>query len=782
MSEGGGPRQATGPTLWDRRGFLAGIAGLWTALPRPFRATLAAAPRVEAETTLFYAPPDAQRVLVRFHVHGTDAPAGRLRVYDSGRQLLGTAGVLPLTDGHLYGELWVPLARDRRLVSELAVPRARPLWSFHSIQPTPRWVVHVLAIVDAAALLDQLNALPPMLRAVETAVLRARPIRGNPVGAAAPGLLDHLPLLELGRAAHNLELAYGIRMSAVAMGPPSLFDAATVALALNGSGTQHVILARGGGPPTLASPDGSTLSVAPAGLVADMADLEMVTGGNAMARAVERWLRSLPVPSAGPVTPAPESSAFVVGTNTEDIGSLAVHTAEEWNARYAYPRIVLDGTPPPLEAFGRPSAGGLPATGLASATQSAIPPRVVASVTARLAERSRRAEAMVASLAIAMRIADHDLVGVASRFAARSAGTLVFNPTAFTRSDLAQFPDGSERLVTDVPGNGYAFVPEIPGDMVTWQVAEGGLSGLSSAFRVELDHESGAVRSLVSRADGTEWVRSGTHVNGLAGARATRIERLVFPGVATRLIADRSSAEAVRVRSSVTVYDGLPWVDIANEVMQQGAALPDATFAFGLKVSLVEWEIPAGYLEAAAPVECAWLRWVRLSGDSGSVLIGGFETPLATIGEDGLVVARSAGGRARYRLAVQPAGHERYREDPWRHGWSMEPFLTASVLGTGSVTLPSFGSLVETSDPGAAILGLEPQADYSVVVYVQELLGITRTVAVRSGVLRFSEARLTDLVGRDRAPLEAADGQVRFELRARSVAAVKLLDLRVPAG
>ena len=768
----------------NRRGFLVGIAGAWAALPWRAPKLRPAVPRVEAETSLFYAPPDGQRVLVRFRVHGTDAPAGRLRVYDARRSLLGTAGVLPVGNDHLYGELWVPVAGDRRLASELSVPGARPLWSSHSIEPGPRWVVHVLAIVDPTALLQRLNGLPPMRRAVETAALQALPIRGNPVGPLAPALLDHLPLLRLGSAAHELERAYGIRMSAVAAGPPALFDAATVPLALNGSGTRHAVLAGDGAGTSMTSPDGSVVSVAPAGLVADMASLQMATGGDGMARAVERWLRSLAPAWAPPRTAAWELSAFAVGTEADDIGMLAVRTAEEWNARYAFPRIVLDGTPPPLEAFSRPGAvvAGSPGSATGVPPTAAARVRLGNAVAARLAERSRRSDAMVASLASAMRIADPTLAGVGSRLATPMAGTLVFNPTPFTRSDLARFPDGTERLVTDVPGNGYAFVPEVPGEAATWEDAPSGSVAEGSTFRVELDGDTGGIRSLVSRANQTEWVRPGGVLNDLPAARATGVARVVLPGVATKLIAQRTTAGGERVRSTVTVYQGLPWVDVCNEGVQPGTPIPETSFSVGQDVSLVEWEVPAGSLEAMAPVECAWLRWLRLSGDKGSVLFGGLESPLATVRGDGLVVLSPAGDGARYRLAVQPAGGDRYREDPWRHGWSLEPFLSAPVPGTGRIGLPSFGGLLETSDPGAAIVGLEPQRDYSVIVYVQELIGFSRTVAVRSAVLRFGDARLTDFVGRDRAPLDTTDGEVRLDLRARSVAAIKLLDLGVRAA
>ncbi|NIQ56776.1 MAG: hypothetical protein GWN71_26420, partial [Gammaproteobacteria bacterium] len=51
-------------------------------------------------------------------------------------------------------------------------------------------------------------------------------------------------------------------------------------------------------------------------------------------------------------------------------------------------------------------------------------------------------------------------------------GTLVFNPSPVERTDVAWMADGTEQVVTDVPGLGYAFVVEQAG-------------GAASAFAID---------------------------------------------------------------------------------------------------------------------------------------------------------------------------------------------------------------------------------------------------------------------------------------------------------
>jgi hypothetical protein len=163
-------------------------------------------------------------------------------------------------------------------------------------------------------------------------------------------------------------------------------------------------------------------------------------------------------------------------------------------------------------------------------------------------------------------------------------------------------------------------------------------------------------------------------------------------------------------------------------------------------------------------------------------LFGGFETPFASADADGTLTVRSGARVTRHRLAFQLPGAYQYSEEPWRHGWGMEPMRAAPVAGRGRLALPSFGRLVETSDPGAPIIGLELEDDHGVLVYIQEILGVARPVTVRGDVLTFTGVRLSDLVGRDRAPLEVRDGAAVVDLRPRGITVVKVLSPGVRTG
>ena len=78
----------------SRREFLSAVGAGVVAVRPGYVDPLRRALQVEAEPTVFYANPDGRRNLVRFYAGGVDAPAGRLRVFDSRNRLIGTAGLL----------------------------------------------------------------------------------------------------------------------------------------------------------------------------------------------------------------------------------------------------------------------------------------------------------------------------------------------------------------------------------------------------------------------------------------------------------------------------------------------------------------------------------------------------------------------------------------------------------------------------------------------------------------------------------------------------------------
>ena len=190
----------------DRREFLALLAA-GTCVPWFNRqaadlvapARSAQSPVVTAETTPFYAHPDGQRCLVRFFVTGLDAPAGRMRAFDDQRRQVGTAGVIPLGDGRLYGELWLPIRARSRIRTQLEAPGlGRPLATWHALTPGPRWTIHWLTLLDPEALDRRLSALDPIARSVEIALLRRIGATVNPVPPTLPSAIGDVPFLRLG--------------------------------------------------------------------------------------------------------------------------------------------------------------------------------------------------------------------------------------------------------------------------------------------------------------------------------------------------------------------------------------------------------------------------------------------------------------------------------------------------------------------------------------------------------------------------------------------------------
>jgi hypothetical protein len=195
---------------------------------------------VEARSTVLYAQPGGETTLVRFEVHDAQVPAGRLRVYDGARRLLGTAGLLGTGD-HLYGELWLPLEGDTRIVTELELPNRRGvIRGEHRLRTQPRWTLYWIAVADAARLLERLESLLPWQRAIEIALLRETAVGGNPLAVQTPlELLDHIPFLRIGQPARDLEDRFGIPVSPVAVGPEEHLRLRASASSLAGGGTGH---------------------------------------------------------------------------------------------------------------------------------------------------------------------------------------------------------------------------------------------------------------------------------------------------------------------------------------------------------------------------------------------------------------------------------------------------------------------------------------------------------------------------------------------------------------
>ena len=782
----------------SRREFLEFLAAAGLVVPRPSEAavggvlsgSVARAPRVVAAPSLLHAHPDGERTLVRFRVFDTDVPAGRLRLFGTDGGLLGTAGVIRDGD-HLYGELWIRLTRRRAVTSMLEIPgRRTPLRTGHTLTPQPRWTLHWITIADPAELDARLAPLPIWNRAVEIAALHDARVGANPF--RAPGrpldLLDHPAFLRTATAARRVEEAWGIPASPVALADVRVASIDATPLALAGAGIGLVVLAGGSSTPgrhPLQSRDGASVVAITTGRGSDPASLGFGEGGDRMTDAIESWLALTP-----PLLSTPDGArtGMVFSTDIERLRAMH-HHVDEWNSRFAFPRIVIGGVETLLSAG--VDTGPALSSSASTATDGGPPaPHPAPGPDAlrrardwRHADARARLTTLIDPLARLLGSSRPGVEGMVERMAFPVAGHLVFNPSPLSRSDLADFPDGSRRMVTNAPALGYVYLPDLDRERPAEVVDEGVLRIAAGRWALALDPVTGSIASLTDRA-GSEWsaVRYGG-LNHIDGARLVDVARVIVPGVGTRLEYHRRTTQGV-VASRVMLYDELGWIDITNRTESDRLHLP-VRFGFEVEPERVAWETPGGFEERNVMVGAfAHLRWVELDGPSRQVLIRGLDTPWwdadVTV-RDGPFVLTSLtpGGTCRYRLqAGPPSGAP---ETGPRFGWDAEPLRVVAVSRQRGVELPGFSRLLRI-DPGAMVVGCKPaDRGFGIVVYLQEVMGFAHDVRIEPALLGFAGARLVDFVERDLdRPVSLEGGAARVPVPAWGIVAVRLsgLDLR----
>ena len=363
---------------------------------------------------------------------------------------------------------------------------------------------------------------------------------------------------------------------------------------------------------------------------------------------------------------------------------------------------------------------------------------------------------------------------------------LVWNPSPIPRTDAVTLPDGTEQMVTDVPGLGYAYLPTRTASASRPFVQPGPPSAFGHLFTVRLDPETGAVSSLYNRADDREWVRAGTAgPNAVPGATLESITRMRLPDIGMRLIARRRTAWGP-LTTTVTAYDTEPWIDITNEFEDENAENLQVDFHFAVDDPLIAWETPAGFDETSGPLgPIAHLRWLRLlSRDDWQVLFRGLDAPYVACDANGWIVSLSPPGRSRYRIKVSSPYAP--PDEAWHFGWSAEPFVVTPVEATttASSLLPRYGHLIEVDQPGIAPFAIK-QADNGdgAIVYLQELIGTERTVRLTAGILGFRGARRVDVLERHLGILfVGSEPAVDVLLPAHGIGVVRLLDLYLRRG
>lgn len=388
----------------DRRSFIAWLSALAATLRRPAARAGGAEPIIEATPTALYQQPDGRNNLVRVSVTGLDAPAARARVTDRRGTLVGTAGLLPSEPRTgLAGEVWVPLSAAGDFQIDVEVGKQRVARRRVRLVPARRWTLYWVAASHLDVGLSDLQerCLEVHRRNLDAALARlpthpefrwtaecalqvlsyvenrapaagdalAQAIRDGKIGFGAlfahllMGLLDHETFARAvwpaGLFARERGLGYQAALVADVPGQPLTFP-----LLLAASGVRYlasgvnperalplltpaeVAGAQLGAPGTTypqlywwEGPDGSRVLHWRANHYADGPRLGFDVGPGEMARRLSDWLLADPVL----VSPAyPYDVALLWGAAGENglVDERVVGHVEEFNRRYAYPRVV----------------------------------------------------------------------------------------------------------------------------------------------------------------------------------------------------------------------------------------------------------------------------------------------------------------------------------------------------------------------------------------------------------------------------------------------------------
>jgi alpha-mannosidase len=455
------------------------------------------------------------------------------------------------------------------------------------------------------------------------------------------------------------------------------------------------------------------------------------------------------------------------------------------------------------------------------------------------------------------------------RRTATGSGRVVFNGANWPRTEVVRIPggagvalsyadqkapgvdlEGGDALVLlrDVPPLGYVALAAKPRGPAP-PVDEGdALEASAGGFRVRLDPATGAIASLVG-SDAKERVKASSwsglnqllNVTGgeqsalwtspdrdtlrapptldVAGATRSASRRARLPGIGVRLDVTRALRGCSAVRSTVTLYDELPWVDIENRITKTATPGKEAVYAafpFAFTAPTVEVEVPLGRMTVdrdQQPGSCRdWYshaHWVWLHEASDGVLWSAPDAPLFTLNDivrgawrralvpDGTLfsyamnnywhtnyAARQAGEVVfRYRLSLLAPGDP---AEPVRRGWGACDPLYVSAPYTNATPGPLIAkdSALGVPDRGVLVVGAKPADDGDgAIIKLLDTRGAARTVGLWPAAYGFQLARRTNLVEMNGEALTVgSDRSASLDLKSWGIAAARLFTPRESAG
>ena len=429
---------------------------------------------------------------------------------------------------------------------------------------------------------------------------------------------------------------------------------------------------------------------------------------------------------------------------------------------------------------------------------------------------------------------------------------VVFNQLSWDRTDIvrAEMPDGlipknpevldpeGNRRLAQVDGNAVLFVAEVPsfgyktyylveGRAGTATLATDALEMENEAMKLELDRDSGAIKSLLDkrdkrfvfkarRDDATRPVFSNLlqvlyeapqEMSAWVIGNIAKIESLIR-GASVEILERGPLRGRIRVShrvgksnivQDIMIYDGIPRIDFATridwaEVGYVGIDSPMLKVSFTpvLNDAKATFEIPYGYVVRDADGrEVPALRWIDLSDeDYGLSLLNnckyGFDVSGNTMR---MTLVRSSyspdpfpdQGRHELTYSLYPHAGDWKKALTYRRGYELDHPLEAVVITErqkGQGSRPEADSLLRVSPDNIVVSCVKTAEDSDdLIVRIYDATGSGAFAALTFG-FPVKSAREVDLMEKDVGRISINRNRIRMKVRPHQIRTVRLVRRR----
>ena len=437
------------------------------------------------------------------------------------------------------------------------------------------------------------------------------------------------------------------------------------------------------------------------------------------------------------------------------------------------------------------------------------------------------------------------------RFSRSETAVVVFNPLSWRRIDVVEVKipkekiprrpvlvssDGREKAEAQFDGEKLIFIAKVPSmGYKTYYLVEGekerGEDSIKCGdymienefFRLEVDHESGAIASLLDKIENrlvfkkhrfsyTKHVLSNLlqvlyeiphRASAWVIGEISRVDNLV-KGASVKLVEKGSVKAALmvehkirdsRITQYISLYRGIPRIDFDTVIDwreisdgSEDAPMLKASFTPILGASKVTYEIPFGYIERVADgTEVPALRWVDISdGEYGVSLLNdckhGFDAKGNTIRITLIRTSYSPDPRPDFgihnmKYSLYPHRGDWRKALTFRRGYEINHPLEAVVIADPSATdgfRPEECSFLEITPANVVVSGIKTaEGSRGFIIRIYDATG-EGAKAELMGKFKIRRAYETDLLEREIKPLRVEGGKIMVDLSPFEIKTIRI--------